>query len=150
MGRDHTIYATAKGYVRYYRDPERHPDRKYIGVVFAQDEKLPRPRNAARKRRLGMDALVLENVTIDAADEVVAGGSNKEIERNIASDAGVQVPVFSRSGYMYRESNWSIGRTAERRGVKVRAYNRKDRWLAWRKKTARRQRSKERKLLKHK
>src|SRR5687768_12904031 len=34
MGRDHTIHAMATGYVKYYRDPARHPDRKYIGVVF--------------------------------------------------------------------------------------------------------------------
>lgn len=34
---------------------------------------------------------------------------------------------------MLWESNWSIGRTAERKGIKVREYDRKDRWLAWRK-----------------
>jgi hypothetical protein len=31
------------------------------------------------------------------------------------------------------ESNWSIGRTADRKGIEVRDYDRKDRWLAWRK-----------------
>lgn len=33
---------------------------------------------------------------------------------------------------MHRESNWSIGRTAEKKGIQVRQYVRKDRWLAWR------------------
>ena len=31
MGRDFTIHSMATGYVKYYRDPEKHPDRKYIG-----------------------------------------------------------------------------------------------------------------------
>lgn len=33
----------------------------------------------------------------------------------------------------FREANSSIGRAAERKGVKVREYDRNDRWLAWRK-----------------
>ena len=34
----------------------------------------------------------------------------------------------------FRPTNYAIGQTP---GVKVRAYDRKDRWLAWRKRTAR-------------
>jgi hypothetical protein len=37
MGRDHTIFAQETGYVKYYTDPEKHPKRKYIGVVFEGD-----------------------------------------------------------------------------------------------------------------
>lgn len=33
------------------------------------------------------------------------------------------------------ESNWSIGRTVERKGIQVREYDRNDRWLAWRKRS---------------
>ena len=60
MGRDHTIYATQAGYVKYYKDPEKHPTRRYIGVVFKRDQVLPLPRNAARRRRLGMTTRPLQ------------------------------------------------------------------------------------------
>ncbi|RKP13501.1 ribosomal protein L27, partial [Piptocephalis cylindrospora] len=32
MGRDHTIFALTKGFVKFYRVPE-YPERKYVGVV---------------------------------------------------------------------------------------------------------------------
>ena len=54
MGRDHTIHAAVAGYVKYYRDPQRHPKRQYIGVVFNRDDKLPYPVGALRKRKLGL------------------------------------------------------------------------------------------------
>lgn len=44
------------GYVKYYRDPLRHPTRQYIGVTFNREDKLPYPPNAARRRRLGLIA----------------------------------------------------------------------------------------------
>lgn len=42
MGRDHTIYATAPGYVRFYKDPGLRRDRRYVGLVMQRGEKLPR------------------------------------------------------------------------------------------------------------
>lgn len=57
MGRDHTIHAAVAGYVKYYRDPQRHPDRQYIGVVFNRNDKLPYPKDAPRKRKLGLVAM---------------------------------------------------------------------------------------------
>ncbi|KAK3402470.1 ribosomal L27 protein-domain-containing protein [Sordaria brevicollis] len=57
MGRDHTIHAAVAGYVKYYRDPQRHPDRQYIGVVFNRNDKLPYPKDAPRKRKLGLVAV---------------------------------------------------------------------------------------------
>lgn len=42
-----------------------------------------------------------------------------------------------RPGYMYREGNWEIGRAAERAGVKVKEFKPRDRWTAWKKRTAR-------------
>lgn len=60
MGRDHTIYATESGFMKYYKDPEKHPKRQFIGVVFKRDQVLPLPRNAHRRRRLGMLAVKME------------------------------------------------------------------------------------------
>lgn len=57
-GRDHTIHATAAGYVKYYRDPELHPDRQFIGVAFNKEDTLPYPKNEPRRRKLGMVAHV--------------------------------------------------------------------------------------------
>jgi hypothetical protein len=57
MGRDHTIHASVKGFVKYYRDPARHPKRQYIGVTFTREEKLPYPPGLPRKRKLGMVAV---------------------------------------------------------------------------------------------
>jgi len=42
MGRDHTIYATAPGFVRFYREKWMSGDRRFIGVVLNRGEKLPR------------------------------------------------------------------------------------------------------------
>lgn len=56
MGRDHTIFALASGYVKYYRDPAKHPKRQYIGVVFDKQDVLPYHAHAMRKRRLNMVA----------------------------------------------------------------------------------------------
>ncbi|KAJ7594296.1 ribosomal protein L27 [Mycena floridula] len=42
MGRDHTIYAMAPGYVRFYKEHRMGGARKYVGVVLNQGEVLPR------------------------------------------------------------------------------------------------------------
>jgi protein phosphatase inhibitor 2 len=57
MGRDHTIHAAVAGYVKYYRDPQRHPKRQYIGVVFNREDRLPYPVSAPRRRKLGLVAV---------------------------------------------------------------------------------------------
>lgn len=73
-------------------------------------------------------------------------------------DTGVQGVVKERRGeegrnltlkpgYMYRESNWEIGRAAERAGVSVREFKPRDRWTAWKKKITRRARRKEKGML---
>lgn len=51
--------------------------------------------------------------------------------------------VRSRPDYSYRESNWQIGRSAEKANVKVQLFER-DRFKAWRKRNARRTRAIER------
>ena len=43
IGRDHTIYAVAPGFVRYYSIPwRRGKARRFVGVVLNRGEKLPR------------------------------------------------------------------------------------------------------------
>jgi hypothetical protein len=152
MGKDHTIYATEAGYVRYYRDPGRHPKRRYIGVALEREGKrgvLPTPANAATRRRLGMYATPI------AADAAAGSGSFVERHRtphatptSTASEAGapgqaqarVQAPpppVMRQGTYMQREANFEIGRAAAKKGITVREYDRGDRWLAWRKRAHR-------------
>ena len=42
MGRDHTLFATVPGYVRFYKEQRLNGQRKFVGVVLNRDEKLPR------------------------------------------------------------------------------------------------------------
>ncbi|KIY63050.1 ribosomal protein L27 [Cylindrobasidium torrendii FP15055 ss-10] len=42
MGRDHTIFATIPGYVRFYKEKYMRGERKYVGVVRVKGEVLPR------------------------------------------------------------------------------------------------------------
>ena len=42
MGRDHTIYATVPGFVRFYKESGLRKDRRFVGVVLNRGEKLPR------------------------------------------------------------------------------------------------------------
>jgi large subunit ribosomal protein L27 len=39
MGRDHTLFATVPGFVRFYRG---RMQRKFVGIVLQRGEKLPR------------------------------------------------------------------------------------------------------------
>ncbi len=64
LGRDHTIHSAVAGYVKYYRDAKRHPDRQYIGVALDRDDMLPQSYDAIRKRRLGMVAVTRKAVAI--------------------------------------------------------------------------------------
>lgn len=157
MGRDHTIYATHHGYVKYYKDPEKHPKRQYIGVVFERDQVLPLPRNSMRRRRLNMTATtmetapeILDEVTV-RTDLVLEGDGSKGVavrqtrnkERKGEEGRNLQL----RPGYMYREANWEIGRAAERAKVKVREFTPRDRWTAWRKAAVRKAKNAEKRSL---
>ncbi|TCD64153.1 60S ribosomal protein L27 [Steccherinum ochraceum] len=51
MGRDHTIYAVAPGFVRFYKQKWGMKDRKYVGLVLNKGEKLPRDEAAAGRSR---------------------------------------------------------------------------------------------------
>lgn len=148
MGRDHTIYAMEAGYVKYYRDPFLHPKRKYIGVAWARDDRLPYPRNAPRQRRLGMVAVPIQQqqqqANMEEEEKSSIVGGFPEVVRLEKNDKEEKVLRLRRPGYMYREGNWEIGRAAEKAGVRVREYQPGNRWLAWRKRAARRRRRLER------
>lgn len=51
MGVDHTIYAVAPGYVRFYKEKWMRGERKFVGVVQNRGEKLPRDEAALGRSR---------------------------------------------------------------------------------------------------
>ncbi|GAB1313770.1 54S ribosomal protein L2 mitochondrial [Madurella fahalii] len=81
MGRDHTIHAAVAGYVKYYRDPQRHPDRQYIGVVFNRDDKLPYPPGTPRRRKLNL-AAVPRKIEELVVEETAASGIPLSVTRH--------------------------------------------------------------------
>lgn len=160
MGRDHTIFALQPGYVKYYQDLNLHAKRKYIGITLKKGDVLPSPLNAMRKRRCGLVAstMVQEPEAIpayvaaeggsmsEAVEEVEEVKRTKEQQRLF--DRGEEGRVLQlRPGYMYRESNWMIGRAAERANIKVKMFKRGDRWVAWRKRSARKAKAEEMRTL---
>ena len=55
MGRDHTIYAIAPGFVRFYKEKWLRGHRKFVGVVLERGEKLPRDETSfGRSRHFGL------------------------------------------------------------------------------------------------
>lgn len=125
MGRDHTIHSTATGYVKYYRDPARHPDRKYIGVVFNKDDVLPYPQHAERKRRLNMTAHTIREAP--AAPELSPSGIPFQVTRVQAGEPDRLLKL--RDDYSYREDNWRIGRLAVTTGLKTKRFRTRKQWL---------------------
>jgi len=102
MGRDHTIFAMAPGFVRYYNDPIQ-PKRKFIGIALTDNQKLPKPPNAARVRRLGRVEVPLE----------------EEPERVPFGTPISKSDMEAKDGfYVYRPPNWKIGRTMPKVDVK--------------------------------
>lgn len=175
QGRDHTIHAAQPGYVRYYRDPARHPDRKYIGIVFEKTQQLPAPANAVRRRKLGMLAYQIPETYAKQesadlltgpqtglpgnADMGTAKPSTIREEPNesrgiktvykTASGEAVDTRLTLRPGYQYRQANWEIGRAAERSKAAqmVKPFVPGDRFAAWRKRNVRIAKNAERKAM---
>ena len=161
VGRDHTIYALTRGFVKYYRDPARHPTRRYIGVVYERHHTLPQPPHAARRRRLGLVAAPREDSDAAKQEDLIAGDEGDGVTRPVGGELPVNRSISInapatpskrmlrdesrrrvaalrlRPGYMYREANWEIGRAAERVGVRVPKFRPGDRFAAWRKSAAR-------------
>nr|POE87520.1 54s ribosomal protein l2, mitochondrial [Quercus suber] len=166
MGRDHTIHAGAPGYVRYYRDPLRHPKRKYIGVVFEKEQVLPQAPNEPRRRKLGMLAYQMpaEPAAVEAEPAPTGPEAPPKESRMAAArrvrGMGENMQSALRPGYQYRRGNWEIGRLqdkveaeAQSRGTTTRLYpdfKRGDRFAAWRKKSERIRLNMERRQVKRK
>lgn len=93
------------------------------------------------------------------AFETVEGGAMREIVEEVEEvkrtkneqrmfERGEEGRVLElRKGYMYRESNWMIGRAAERANIKVKMFKPGDRWVAWRKRSARKAKAEEMRTL---
>lgn len=112
MGRDHTIFALASGYVKYYRDPKKHPKRQYIGVVFDKEDRLPYPENAMRKRKLNMIAVPV--AVPEPQPEISASGIPTQIVRQGTGrkphPRDERIMKLAQDGsYAYREENWRLG-----------------------------------------
>ncbi|KAF2220652.1 ribosomal L27 protein-domain-containing protein [Elsinoe ampelina] len=172
MGRDHTLYATAPGYVKYYRDPNLHKTRKYIGVVLERHHTLPLIKGVARKRRLGMVAQRMPGAVVEgeggeeaeawegtSEDLEAAGreqgaqtggeGGAKEVGMRGAGEEGKKGPVLQ-STWSPRVANYEIGKVGERKAKEVAPYKPGDRFLAWRKRKVRIAKNIERRGLKAK
>ncbi|KAI8662252.1 hypothetical protein NW754_014414 [Fusarium falciforme] len=125
MGRDHTIHAMATGYVKYYRDPARHPDRKYIGVVFNKSDTLPYPQHAERKRRLNMTMFPIKEAA--AKPELSPSGIPFQVTRIEAGEPDRLLKL--RKDYSYREDNWAIGQLAKTTGLKTKRFRTRKQWF---------------------
>lgn len=143
FGRDHCIFATESGYVRYYRDPRRHPKRQYIGVALEKDHVLPYPLNAVRRRRLNM-VPVTSSTAPSSSSQVQTTPDDVVVVADMPVDTALRkdtpreatrktLGLTKGKGYAYREANWQIGRAAERANVQVKEFVPGDRWTAWRK-----------------
>nr|GAT53308.1 mitochondrial 54S ribosomal protein [Mycena chlorophos] len=55
MGRDHTIYAIAPGFVRFYKERWMRGERRFVGLVLDRGEVLPRDEaSRGRSRYCGL------------------------------------------------------------------------------------------------
>lgn len=93
LGRDHTIHAAVAGYVKYYRDPARHPTRQYIGVTFSKEDKLPYPPNTPRVRRLGMVAVTRKTEDITPPSLSSSGIPLKVVRKAVLPEAKAAAPT---------------------------------------------------------
>ena len=142
IGRDHTIFAKVAGYVRYYSDPMGvygdKRGRRYIGVTLEREGKgavLPTPGNKGRGRRLGMTAVGMKiegGVRSDAEVEAreFLEGHVSEGSKGAGTTLAKAPPIMR--AREYRIANAELARQAEEKKVKVREFDRKDRFYAWR------------------
>lgn len=71
----------------------------------------------------------------------------REAKRKAASGRVPGQDLTMRGNYSYRESNYEIGRAAERAGVQVNEFRKGDRFMAWRKTGKRRARAAEKRAI---
>lgn len=114
--------------MRYYRDPARHPKRKFIGIVFEKEQNLPQHPSSIRRRKLGMLAYPMsststdENITNEPTDALTSldpPSTPPTTLRQLPNSTRASIPTASglhltlRPGYQYRAANHEIGRAAE-------------------------------------
>lgn len=115
----------ATGYVKYYRDPALHPDRKYIGVVYDKADVLPYPIHAERKRRLNMTQHVIKPLA--EKPELSPSGIPFQVTRVEAGEPDRLLKL--RKDYSYREDNWAIGQLAKTTGIKTKRFRTRKQWF---------------------
>lgn len=74
-------------------------------------------------------------ITTELRTDLVADAGGKGLK--VKQTKVEKTPLTLGKGYMFRESNWEIGRAAEKAGIKVKEFKPRDRWEAWRKRTVR-------------
>ena len=124
-------------------------------MSLKKDDVLPTPPNAMRRRRLGMvtslmseEPAITPSLSETVSQAVVEAVKKRTKKQQKIFDRGDEGRVLTlKKGYMYRESNWEIGRAAERAKVKVREFKPRDRWTAWRKRAARKEKAMEMRTL---
>lgn len=79
--------------------------------------------------------LAVSGVTLEGGEG--EGRKDVKVKKTKARKGEEGRDLKLRPGYMYRESNWEIGRAAERAGVKVKPFKPRDRWTAWKKREVR-------------
>lgn len=147
--------------MRYYRDPHRHPQRKFIGIVFEKEQVLPQPPHAAKRRQLGMLAYQIPPTPPAPTPSAVSpppqikDATSISIRPSAKNPGGLNLTL--RPGYQYRQSNFEIGRSgekkeaaAEAKGKTTRAFAKfkpGDRFAAWRKSAVRVARNNERRVM---
>lgn len=128
MGRDHTIHAMATGYVKYYRDPSKHTERKYIGVVFDKDDTLPYPVHAERKRKLNLTMHAITEA--EAKPDLSPSGIPFQVTRVVAGEPDRLLKL--RKDYSYREDNWAIGQLVQTTGLKTKRFRTRKQYFRFR------------------
>jgi len=123
MGRNHTIHAAIHGYVKYYRDPAKHPDRQYIGVTHERHETLPYPVHGVRRRKLNMIAIPIKEVSkpplmtasgiprhIIRTDQIIGEKAKNPPQARAGLEKSAIRVLNLQDNYGYAESNAAIGR----------------------------------------
>jgi large subunit ribosomal protein L27 len=82
-------------------------------------------------------------VAVEMEEEEAAAGEGREEKKkeDMVFETRDGRTLRMRRGYYFSEGNWEIGRAAEKAGVKLREFKKEDRWLAWRKRNARKEKS---------
>lgn len=86
--------------------------------------------------KIGSVAATNDGEMIVAELEVGNGTGSSKTAPQTAKDDSANKPIMGR-GYAYRETNWRIGRMAERSNVQVKKFVPGDRWTAWQRSKAR-------------